>query len=123
MTPKEVKQLRIEIDHIFDTGVNEIRIFEFVQKFIDKALNELEKKNNQLKLKIRNDENRINLALKIVRSWKELSIEKGLEIEKLKKKNDLVEHLNNDLKERIKEAYTDGYSDSKYDFDIENYID
>jgi hypothetical protein len=29
----------------------------------------------------------------------------------------------NFLTEKIKEAYTDGFSDSTYDFDLENYID
>lgn len=35
MTQQEKEQLKLEIDHIFESGANEIRIFEMVVNFID----------------------------------------------------------------------------------------
>ena len=35
MNEIEKEQLRIEIQHIFDSGANEIRIFEMVKSFIE----------------------------------------------------------------------------------------
>ena len=35
MTQKDKEQLKLEIDHIFEGGANEIRIFEMVVNFID----------------------------------------------------------------------------------------
>jgi hypothetical protein len=35
MTQQDKEQLKLEIDHIFESGVNEIRIFEMVVNFID----------------------------------------------------------------------------------------
>lgn len=40
----------------------------------------------------------------------------------LKEIEDLKEQLEKE-REKIKEAYTDGFSDSRFDFDIENYIE
>ena len=36
MTDQDEKQLRKEIDHIFESGANEIRVFEMVKNFINK---------------------------------------------------------------------------------------
>jgi len=35
MTQQDKEQLKLEIDHIFESGANEIRIFEMVVNFID----------------------------------------------------------------------------------------
>ena len=35
MTQQDKEQLKLEIDHIFESGANEIRIFEMVVRFID----------------------------------------------------------------------------------------
>ena len=35
MTQQDKEQLKLEIDHIFKSGANEIRIFEMVVNFID----------------------------------------------------------------------------------------
>ena len=35
MTQQDKEQLKIEIDHIFESGANEIRILEMVTNFID----------------------------------------------------------------------------------------
>ena len=35
MTQQDKKQLKLEIDHIFESGANEIRIFKMVVNFID----------------------------------------------------------------------------------------
>lgn len=35
MTQQDKEQLKLEIDHIFESGANEIRIFEMVVSFID----------------------------------------------------------------------------------------
>jgi len=35
MNEVEKEQLRVEIEHIFDSGANEIRIFEMVKSFIE----------------------------------------------------------------------------------------
>ena len=35
MTQQDKDQLKLEIDHIFESGANEIRIFEMVVNFID----------------------------------------------------------------------------------------
>jgi hypothetical protein len=35
MTEQEKEQLKLEINHIFESGANEIRIFEMVVNFID----------------------------------------------------------------------------------------
>ena len=35
MTKEEQEELKNEIQHIFDSGANEIRIFEMVKMFID----------------------------------------------------------------------------------------
>lgn len=35
MNEVEKEQLRVEIKHIFDSGANEIRIFEMVKSFIE----------------------------------------------------------------------------------------
>lgn len=35
MTPKEEKQLKLEIAHIFDSGANEIRVFNMVKQFLE----------------------------------------------------------------------------------------
>lgn len=35
MTQQDIEQLKLEIDHIFESGANEIRIFEMVVRFID----------------------------------------------------------------------------------------
>ena len=35
MTEQDKKHLKLEIDHIFESGANEIRIFEMVVNFID----------------------------------------------------------------------------------------
>lgn len=35
MSEIEKEQLRMEIQHIFDSGANEVRIFEMVKSFID----------------------------------------------------------------------------------------
>ena len=35
LTTKDRKQLKLEIDHIFESGANEIRIFKMVENFID----------------------------------------------------------------------------------------
>jgi hypothetical protein len=35
MTQQDKEQMKLEIDHIFESGVNEIRIFEMVVNFID----------------------------------------------------------------------------------------
>jgi hypothetical protein len=35
MTQQDKEQLKLEIDHIFESGANEIRIFEMVINFID----------------------------------------------------------------------------------------
>ena len=35
MTQQDKEQLEIEINHIFESGANEIRIFEMVTNFID----------------------------------------------------------------------------------------
>ena len=35
MNEIEKEQLRVEIQHIFDSGANEIRIFEMVESFIE----------------------------------------------------------------------------------------
>ena len=44
------------------------------------------------------------------------------EIEKLVKNNAVLPHVSGSFfDEKVKEAYTDGFSDSRYDFDIENY--
>ena len=34
MTEQDLKQLNIEVQHIFDSGANEIRIIEMVKEFI-----------------------------------------------------------------------------------------
>ena len=42
MTEQESKDLRIEIAHIFDSGANEMRIFNMIEMFLDrrdKAIN------------------------------------------------------------------------------------
>ena len=36
MTEQDKEQLNIEISHIFESGVNHLRIFEMVENFIDK---------------------------------------------------------------------------------------
>jgi len=36
MTDQDKKQLWIEIEHIFDSGANEIRVFNMVESFIEK---------------------------------------------------------------------------------------
>lgn len=36
MTQQDKEQLKLEIDHIFESGANEIRIFEMVVNFIDR---------------------------------------------------------------------------------------
>lgn len=36
MRQTDLDQLKIEIDHIFESGANEIRVFEMVKSFIDK---------------------------------------------------------------------------------------
>ncbi len=35
LTTKDTKELKLEIDHIFESGANEIRIFKMVKNFID----------------------------------------------------------------------------------------
>lgn len=35
MKQTDLDQLKIEIDHIFESGANEIRVFEMVKNFID----------------------------------------------------------------------------------------
>jgi len=35
MTQQDKEQLKLEIDHIFESGANEIRIYEMVVNFID----------------------------------------------------------------------------------------
>ena len=35
LTTKDTKELKLEIDHIFESGANEIRIFQMVKNFID----------------------------------------------------------------------------------------
>lgn len=35
MTQQDTEQLKLEIDHIFESGANEIRIFEMVVNFIN----------------------------------------------------------------------------------------
>lgn len=42
MTQQDKEQLKMEIDHIFESGANEMRIFEMVTKFINskKVVNE-----------------------------------------------------------------------------------
>jgi len=35
MTQQDKEQLKLEIDHIFESGANELRIFEMVINFID----------------------------------------------------------------------------------------
>jgi hypothetical protein len=35
MTQQDKEQLKLEIDHIFESGANEIRIFEMVVNFIE----------------------------------------------------------------------------------------
>lgn len=35
MTEQDKKHLKLEIDHIFESGANEIRFFEMVVNFID----------------------------------------------------------------------------------------
>ena len=35
MTQQDKEQLKLEIEHIFESGANEIRIFEMVVNFID----------------------------------------------------------------------------------------
>lgn len=35
MTQQDKEQLKLEIDHIFESGANEIRIFRMVVNFID----------------------------------------------------------------------------------------
>jgi hypothetical protein len=35
MTQQDKEQLKLEIDHIFESGANKIRIFEMVANFID----------------------------------------------------------------------------------------
>lgn len=35
MTQQDKEQLKLEIDHIFESGANEIRIFKMVVNFID----------------------------------------------------------------------------------------
>jgi len=37
MEPEELKQLKDEIDHIFQSGANETRVFEMVKAFIEKG--------------------------------------------------------------------------------------
>lgn len=44
----------------------------------------------------------------------------GMERERAELKADEILKL---IEPKIKEAYTDGFSDSRFDFDIENYID
>lgn len=49
MNYKEEQELKLEIDHIFESGANEIRIFEMVKNFIDRMPNQpatLEVKDN-----------------------------------------------------------------------------
>jgi len=36
MTEYEEKQLKLEIEHIFDSGANEIRVFNMFKIFLDK---------------------------------------------------------------------------------------
>ncbi len=35
LTTKDTKELKLEIDHIFESGANEIRILQMVKNFID----------------------------------------------------------------------------------------
>ena len=35
MTEQDKEQLKLEIDHIFDSGANELRIYDMVINFID----------------------------------------------------------------------------------------
>ena len=46
LTTKDTKELKLEIDHIFESGANEIRIFQMVKNFIDEY-NEIERKFNE----------------------------------------------------------------------------
>jgi hypothetical protein len=41
MTQQDKEQMKLEIDHIFESGVNEIRIFEMVVNFIDSSNGQL----------------------------------------------------------------------------------
>lgn len=36
MTQQDKEQLKLEIDHIFESGANEIRLFKMVVNFIDR---------------------------------------------------------------------------------------
>lgn len=42
MTDTEEKDLKAEIAHIFDSGANEIRVFEMVKNFINKPTPDLD---------------------------------------------------------------------------------
>jgi len=46
MTTKNENDLKNEIQHIFDSGANEIRIFEMIKSFIEKRYKELDALNN-----------------------------------------------------------------------------
>jgi hypothetical protein len=36
MTKEEKNQLELEIQHIFDSGANEIRVFEMINRFVER---------------------------------------------------------------------------------------
>ena len=44
MTDKEQEQLKTEIQHIMDSGVNEIRLFEMMKSFYDRRVDPLKKR-------------------------------------------------------------------------------
>ena len=47
MTTKNENDLKSEIQHIFDSGANEIRIFEMTKSFIKKRYKELDAPNTE----------------------------------------------------------------------------
>lgn len=40
MTEQDEKQLLLEIEHIFDSGANELRVFNMVKAFVEKRYQE-----------------------------------------------------------------------------------
>lgn len=107
MTEKEKKHLKLEIAHIFESGANEIRIFEMVVNFIDS----------------RNGVNK-NFRLGAVSGRSELLL---AFVEHIKKGNELTETVNaNDVESFIKSQlmssfYTDGIDHSNLEVNSHEY--
>lgn len=69
MTEQDEKQLRLEIEHIFDSGANELRVFNMVKAFIEKRYQDLNIANVT-------DSNSWLSPIESERNWQECHIKK-----------------------------------------------